>query len=108
LDLRFLLVAAADAELLADRLRETEQTHSASPSSKPAPWRFLRIRERKWEVPIQSEVTFPRSFLTPERPAFSLRRRSTAPLEGFVFLRGLGGGSAALARRATSRARASA
>jgi hypothetical protein len=46
---------------------------------------------------IQSDETLPRIFLIPERPAFSFRRRSTAPLDGLVFLRGFGGGSAALA-----------
>ena len=51
----------------------------------------------------QSSSTRPRSFFTVERPAFSFSRRSTEPLVGLVFLRGGGGGSAALATSAVSR-----
>src|SRR5689334_4518930 len=56
----------------------------------------------------QSSPTRPRSFLIVPRPALLFSRRSTAPFEGLVFLRGGGGGSAALATSAVSLARASA
>src|SRR5690606_21630084 len=54
----------------------------------------------------QSLSTRPRSFFTVERPDFSFSRRSTEPLVGRVFLRGLGGGSAARATSSVRRARA--
>src|SRR5690606_23322472 len=56
----------------------------------------------------QSSPTRPRSFFTLARPDFSFSLRSIDPLVGLVFLRGFGGGSAALAPSSVRRARASA